>query len=142
MNAGFIADSSVAIAWVVLSQSSPETDQLLDEIRAGTSFVVPVFWMFEAANALLALRRRQRIQGDEYIQGLLDLADSRPIVDDEGPARAFDAISKLAEKHGLTVYDAVYLELALRRRLPLATRDAAVNKAAKRAGVRTLLPTR
>ena len=140
MSAGFIADSSVAIAWVVLSQSSPETDQLLDEIRAGTSFVVPVLWTFEVANALLALRRRQRIQSDEYIQGLLDLADSRPIVDDEGPARALDAISKLAEKHGLAVYDAVYLEVALRRGLPLATRDAALNKAAKRAGARILLP--
>jgi predicted nucleic acid-binding protein len=139
VSAGFIADSSVAIAWVVFSQSSIETDQLLDEVKAGTSFVVPVLWMFEVANALLALRRRQRIQVAEYNQGLLDLADSRPLVDDEGALRALDAISKLAEKNELSVYDAVYLELALRRRLPLASRDAALNKAAKAAGVRTLL---
>jgi predicted nucleic acid-binding protein len=139
VSAGFIADSSVAIAWVVLSQSSIETDQLLDEVKAGTSFVVPVLWMFEVANALLALRRRRRIQGAEYIQGLVDLADSRPLVDDEGPLRALDAISKLADKYELSVYDGVYLELALRRSLPLASRDSALNKAAKRAGVRTLL---
>ena len=139
MSAGFIADSSVAIAWVVLSQSSPRTVQLLYEVQAGTSFVVPVLWMFEVANALLALRRRQRIQRDEYDQALLDLGDSRPLVDDESPLRALGAISKLAEKHALSVYDAVYLELALRRNLPLASRDAALNKAAKNAGVTTLL---
>jgi predicted nucleic acid-binding protein len=139
VSAGFVADSSVAIAWVVLSQSSPETVQLLDEVKAGTPFVVPVLWMFEVANALLALRRRQRIQRDEYDQAHLDLGDSRPLVDDEGPLRALGAISNLAEKHDLSVYDAVYLELALRRNLPLASRDSALNKAAKRAGVRTLL---
>ena len=142
MSAGFIADSSVAIAWVVFSQSSGETDHLLEEVKRGTSFVVPVLWMFEVANALLALRRRQRIQRDEYNQALLDLRDSLPLVDDEGPVRALDAISKLAEKHDLSVYDAVYLELALRRALPLASRDAALNKAAKRAGVQTLLASR
>lgn len=139
MSAGFIADSSVAIAWVVLSQSSPKTVQLLDEVKAGTPLVVPVLWMFEVANALLALRRRQRIQRDEYDQAFLDLADSGPLVDDESPLRALDAISKLADKHGLSVYDALYLELALRRSLPLASRDAALNKAAKNAGVTTLL---
>jgi predicted nucleic acid-binding protein len=139
VSAGFVADSSVAIAWVVLSQSSPETVRLLDEVKAGTTFVVPVLWMFEVANALLALRRRQRIQRDEYVQALLNLGESRPVVDDEGPIRALDAISKLAEKHDLSVYDAVYFELALRRGLPLAARDSALNKAARRAGVRTLL---
>jgi len=111
----------------------------LDEVKAGASFVVPVLWMFEVANALLALRRRQRIQRDEYEQALVDLEDSRPLVDDESPLRALDAISKLAEKHALSVYDAVYLELALRRNLPLASRDAALNKAAKNAAVTTLL---
>jgi predicted nucleic acid-binding protein len=136
---GFIADSSVAIAWVVLSQSSPETDRLLDDVKTGTSFVVPVLWMFEVANALLALRRRQRIQRDKYDQALLVLADSRPLVDDEGASRALNAISNLAEKNELSVYDAVYLELALRKQLPLASRDSALNKAAKRAGVPTLL---
>jgi predicted nucleic acid-binding protein len=95
--------------------------------------------MFEVANALLALRRRQRIQRDEYVQALLNLGESRPVVDDEGPIRALDAISKLAEKHDLSVYDAVYFELALRRGLPLASRDSALNKAARRAGVRTRL---
>jgi predicted nucleic acid-binding protein len=136
---GFIADSSVAIAWVVLSQSTPKTVELLEIVKGGSSFVVPVLWTFEVANALLALRRRQRIQRDEYDQALLDLADSSPVVDDEGPSRALNSISQLAEKYNLSVYDAVYLELALRKGLPLASRDTALNKAGRSAGIETLL---
>jgi predicted nucleic acid-binding protein len=141
MSPGFVSDSSIGIAWVVLSQASPATDRLLDDVEGGTAFLVPVLWMFEVSNALLALYRRKRIQRDEYEQGLSNLAGSRPLVDDEGPRLAFGAISRLAEKHELSVYDAVYLELALRRGLPLASRDAALNKASKRVGVQTLFPT-
>jgi predicted nucleic acid-binding protein len=61
------------------------------------------------------------------------------IVDDEGPRLALQETSRLAKAHSLSVYDAVYLELALRRGLPLATRDSALNKAARRSGVQTLL---
>jgi predicted nucleic acid-binding protein len=139
---GFVADASVGIAWVVHSQSSKATEQLLDEIETGTSFLVPVLWMFEVANALLALRRRRRTEKQEYEQSLLDLADLRPLVDDEGSRLALAEISELAEKYGLSVYDAAYLELALRSAVPLASRDTALNRAAKRAGVRTLLETR
>ena len=46
----------------------------------------------------------------------------------------------MAEEHGLSVYDATYLELAAQRALPLASRDADLNKAAKRCGVKLLLP--
>ncbi len=102
-------------------------------------FVVPVLWAFEVANALLVLRRRRRIEIHEYQQGLHYLSDSRPLVDEEGPRLAFTEVSKLAAEHELSLYDAVYLELALRRGLPLASRDSALNKAAKRVGVRTLL---
>jgi len=63
----------------------------------------------------------------------------RPLVDDEGARLALGETSKLAAKHELSVYDAAYLELALRRSVPLASRDTALNKAARRAGVRTLL---
>jgi predicted nucleic acid-binding protein len=52
---------------------------------------------------------------------------------------AFGKISELAERYELSVYDAVYLELAIRSAVPLASRDAALNKVAKAAGLRTLL---
>jgi predicted nucleic acid-binding protein len=59
-------------------------------------------------------------------------------VDDEGARNAFDTISDLAEKNGLTMYDATYLELAMRRSLPLASRDQALRSAAKQCGVKVL----
>jgi predicted nucleic acid-binding protein len=139
VTAEFVADSSVAIAWVVHSQSSRATDLLLSNVESGTPFLVPVLWMFEVANSLLILRRRRRIESWEYERARQYLSDSNPVVDDQGPQLALGSISALAEKNELSVYDATYLELALRKIVPLASRDAALNRAAKRIGVRTLL---
>jgi predicted nucleic acid-binding protein len=142
VNPGFVADASVATAWVVESQSSNATDRLLEETAAGAPVHVPALWMFEVAHALLMLKRRQRIDQQGYDQARLDLRGLRPFVDAEGPQLALGRICELAEKHALSVYDATYLELAIRRGLPLASRDNALNKAAKTAGVGTLLGPR
>jgi predicted nucleic acid-binding protein len=101
--------------------------------------VVPALWTFEVANSLLALWRRRVIQEEQYERARWDLAHLDTITDEEGPRLALEKTSTVAREHSLSVYHAVYLELALRRGLPLATRDSALNKAAKRAGVRTLL---
>ena len=101
--------------------------------------VVPVLWTFEVANSLLALWRRRVIQEEQYERARWDLAHLDTITDEEGPRLALEKTSTVAREHSLSVYDAVYLERALRRGLPLATRDSALNNAAKRAGVRTLL---
>ena len=115
MNPGFVADASVAAAWVVKSQSTDATDSLFVEVDAGAPVHVPVLWMFEVANALRTLRRRRRIDQQGYAVARAGLGRLRPFIDTEGP------------------------QLALRKTVPLATRDSALNKAARRAGVRTLL---
>lgn len=139
MSSAFVADSSVGVAWAVLSQSSAATERLLNDVGAGAPLVVPVLWMFEVANALLVLTRRKRIEPEEYTRARRALSRLTPTVDDEGPRGALGKIADLAEAHALSVYDAAYLELAIRRGLPLASRDAHLNKAAKRCGVKTLL---
>jgi predicted nucleic acid-binding protein len=139
VSSGFVADASVAAAWVVESQSTSATDRLFVEVEAGAPVHVPMLWMFEVANALLMLRRRQRIDQQGYDLARADLGSLRPLVDAEGPQLALGSVCELAEKHVLSVYDATYLELALRKTVPLASRDSALNKAARRAGVRTLL---
>jgi predicted nucleic acid-binding protein len=139
LTSGFVADSSVGVAWAAASQSSDETRSLLDEVAAGRPCVIPGLWMFEVANTLLVLVRRRRISADEYARARHDLTELRPVVDDEGPHLAFGETLELANKHALSVYDAAYLELALRKSLPLASRDEALNKAAGRAGVKTML---
>ena len=139
MTGGFIADSSVGVAWAVASQASPVTDHLLEQVASGVPLVVPALWPFEVANSLLVLARRKRILAPERQRAAEALARLPLIVDDEGPRLAFSRISELADEHALSVYDASYLELALRRRLPLASRDEALCRAAHGHHVELLL---
>lgn len=139
MSEGFIADSSVGVAWAVHSQASEATDQLLEKVAAGTPLVVPTLWPFEVANSLWVLLRRKRILAEEHARAL-DALDRLPlVVDDEGCRLAFGKTSELAAEHGLSVYDAAYLELAIRRKFPLASRDKALCSAAKGCRVKLLL---
>jgi len=138
MSEGFIADSSVGVAWAVHSQASEATDELLDSVAAGSPLVVPTLWPFEVANSLLVLLRRKKILAEDREQALGALARLPLVVDDEGPRLAWGRISQLAAAHGLSVYDAVYLELAVRRKLPLASRDEALCKAAQSCRVKLL----
>lgn len=139
MSEGFIADSSVGVAWAVPSQASAATDGLLDDLATGTPVVVPTLWAFEVANSLLVLLRRKKILGPERDRALDALARLPLVLDDEGPRLALGRISELAGEHGLSVYDATYLELALRRKLPLASRDEALCKAAQGCRVNLVL---
>ncbi len=139
MSAGFVADSSVGVAWAVHTQASEATDELLDRVADGTPLVVPALWPFEVANSLLVLFRRKKVLAEDRDRALSALAKLPLMMDDEGPRFAWDKISDLAAKHGLSVYDAVYLELAVRRKLPLASRNQALRKAAQGCRVKLLL---
>jgi len=88
---------------------------------------------------LVTLARRRIVPESQYHRARRDLIALEPVVDEAGPRLALEAISSLARQNSLSLYDAVYLELAMRRNLPLASRDAALNKAARASGVRTLL---
>lgn len=85
------------------------------------------------------LRRRKLLSADEYSRARRVLNLLTPAVDEEGIRLAANQIADLAETYSLSVYDAAYLEVATRRGLPIATRDGALNKAARRCGVTTLL---
>jgi predicted nucleic acid-binding protein len=135
----FVADASVGIAWSVVSQATPAAGKLRDRVETGTPFVVPVLWPFEVANALLMLVRRKRMEPGEFVRARVELEGLTPLIDDEGPRLAWSEITDLATRFGLTVYDAAYLELAIRRGLALASRDTSLNDAARLCGVKTLL---
>jgi predicted nucleic acid-binding protein len=127
------------VAWAVPWQASDATDDLLDRMAAGTPLVVPVLWSLEVAHSLLVLLRRKRILAPECDRVLADLARLPLAVDDEGPRLALGRISGLAAEHGLSVYDAACLESAVRRKLPLASRDVALCRAARGCRVKLLL---
>ena len=97
--------------------------------------IVPYLWHLEVANTLLVGEcRRRSTQADTATW--LGFLSALPIeVDDETRAHAFGATLSLARSHALSAYDAAYLELAMRRGLPLATLDEKLKAAAKAVGV-------
>lgn len=97
--------------------------------------VVPVIWRLEVANGLAMIRRRGRMTDQDAARALSDLSLMPIEPDAETWWRAWTETSSLADAHRLTVYDAAYLELAMRRRLPLATFDQELARAAAVRGV-------
>jgi predicted nucleic acid-binding protein len=132
----FVADASIAVAWVHPAQATPETAAMLEAVADGATLEVPALWPMEVANALLVLVRRRKLDDDERQLGLGWLQGLPLRIDAEAATLAFSRLSELADTYRLSVYDAAYLELAQRRKLALACKDGALRKAAKRAGVR------
>lgn len=130
----FVLDCSVAVAWCIGDEGDSSADRLLDSLSSGEA-LVPALWPLEISNALLTAERRRRLTRAQAFQ-CFEMLRSLPIVVDEStPSRAMGEISSLARDQGLSVYDAAYLELAIREGLPLATRDKALAAAAKRCGI-------
>ena len=132
----FVADASVAIGWVHPGQATPQTDAMLDAIADGATLEVPALWPLEVANALLVLVRRRKLTEEDRQAGLGWLRGLRIRVDHEMSALALSRLSELATTHRLSVYDAAYLELALRRSLILGCKDGPLRTAARKADVR------
>lgn len=129
-----VLDSSAALAWVLPIESSPQTDALLDRI-ADSGAAVPGLWPLETANTLLVAERRGRITLTERREALLMLADLPIQIDPHTAGHAWTDTINLAAARTLTVYDASYLELAMRAGLPLASLDWALCQAAQACGV-------
>jgi predicted nucleic acid-binding protein len=130
-----VADASVAIGWVHPAQATAHTAAMLDAIDEGATLEAPALWPLEVANALLVPQRRRKLTEDERVAGLGWLRGLPLRLDHEMAGLAFSCLSELASVHQLSVYDAVYLELAQRRRLPLGCKGGPLRRAARRAGV-------
>ena len=130
-----VLDSSTALAWMLPAESSAESDALLDRI-AEAGAVVPGLWRLETANGLLMAERRGRITLAERQEALSILADLPIQTDPHTAGHAWTETLALAAARNLTVYDASYLELAMRAGLPLASFDRALREAAAGCGVR------
>lgn len=127
----FVADCSVAMAWVLKDEATPATDQILDLLGIGATAYVPSLWRWEISNVLLCAERRKRVTKAEAHAHLAHL-NALPIEFDETcQTQAWNTTHTLAQRHKLTSYDAAYLELAVRRGLPLASLDTALRAAAK-----------
>jgi predicted nucleic acid-binding protein len=132
-----VLDSSVVIAWAVPDERDAAAEALLLRVIDERAWVSSL-WPLEIANVLLMLERRGRLTSDERAKAMTDVATIPVSVDSETGDRAWTDTLALAERHRLTVYDACYLELALRRGLPLASRDKDLRRAAGLEGLSVL----
>jgi predicted nucleic acid-binding protein len=138
LKAQVVVDVSVALTWCFEDEMTPAGQALLTQIQ-DLGIVVPALWHTELANALIVGEKRQRIDAPAIEAFLTILRDLRIETDH---AQEVDRISRLivtARRHGLTAYDAAYLELAERLGAMLATHDKALQRAAGDAGVRLMM---
>ncbi len=126
-----VIDCSAAVPWFLDDEANAWSENLLDALPHH-SLHVPALWHLEFANVLLTAQRRKRVAAKDA-KGLLARASRLPLVTD-GRVVPLVEIADLAESHGITTYDAAYLELAIRLKCRLATQDKALAKAAKRLG--------
>lgn len=132
-----VLDSSVALAWVLPGEGGASTEALLDEV-VSVGAAVPGLWPLETANVLLAVERRGRITLAERQQALAALKELPIRIDPHTAAHAWGDALHLASSRDLTLYDASYLELALRLGLPLASLDRRLREAPAACGVALL----
>ncbi len=133
-----VVDGSAVLSFLLTDESTPLAFRILDKIQTNTHNYVPGHFWFEAANGLLMAERRRRATQAETVQALQMLADLPLVLDPESGAKSGTAILALAREQGLTLYDAAYLEMAVRYSAALATVDKALARAAKAVGVELL----
>jgi len=135
----FVIDASVALPWFLQDERTAFSDAVLASLGS-EEYWVPAIWRLEFANALLVaehkrrIERQTRLEALEYATGLALRVDVAPI--DMRP------VSALAERHGLSAYDASYLELALRQAFGLVTLDRTLAQAAFASGIPVQSPGR
>jgi predicted nucleic acid-binding protein len=140
MSKAFVLDCSVTLSWFFADEFSPVGHSVFDALGAGARAWVPSLWHLEVVNSFAMAQRKGRIGAEGFDYALGQLNSFAISTDDETVFRAWTSTRRLAEQHKLTAYDAAYLELALRRQLPLATFDNALLAAAKATGAALLLP--
>ena len=132
-----IIDASLTVSWYFDDEATPATEAVLDTVSE-TGAVVPTLWRLEVANAFQSAIRRKRFTASYRDRSLNELTRLPIVVDPETDTYAWTTTLRLAERFSLTTYNSAYLELAQRRKLPLATLDSALRAAAMAVGIKVL----
>lgn len=133
----FVLDASMTLSWCFADESDERAVAVLERLRSDEA-VAPALWPLEVTNGLVVAERRGRLQGDEAAQAAVMVAALPVAVEPLARQRTFESTYRLARAHGLSSYDAAYLELAARLGLPLATLDGRLAAAAEGEGVEVL----
>lgn len=130
-SSGWVIDASVTMPWFFADEATPFTEGLLDTLGVQALWA-PTLWVLECTNVLQSAQRRRRIDAHRRAEIASELSALPVRLDPEIPD--FVSLDRLAAAHGLSAYDAAYLELALRRSLVLVSLDAQLVAAAKSLG--------
>ena len=134
----FVLDTSIVMSWCFEDEASLYADKVLEALD-GDQAVVPTVWPLEVVNVLLVAERKRRLSKADTIR-FLALLRSLPIrVEMETSDRIMGEILTLARETGLSSYDASYVDLAMRRNLPIATLDKGLRKTLGRCQVPLLV---
>src|SRR5471030_2704244 len=118
-----VLDGSTALSFLIRDELSAHALKALRTMESGTPTYVPTHWWLETANGLIMAERRKRASQAEITEAL-NLVQALPVItDDETAQRSGSVTASLARQYALTIYDAAYLELAMRRSSTLATTD-------------------
>ena len=123
---GLVVDASIVISWLFADEEEPRADMALERLKEDGA-LAPYLWHLETRNTLLVAERRGRLSAGA-VDEMLDALKGLPIRTDEEPD--LQSAFNLARSHGLSFYDALYLELAKRESAELATLDGALGQAA------------
>lgn len=126
-----VLDSSITVAWVLGDEPSARVNAILEEVSESGG-VAPALWWVEVRNVLVIAERKGRLT-QEDTAAAVQAIDTLGVTLDQAPDSA--SLLKLARKHGLTAYDAMYLELSIRQQRPLATLDRRLSAAAQAEGI-------
>jgi predicted nucleic acid-binding protein len=131
--AAVVIDASIASAWCFPDEQTDYTRAIFQAVSSSAvDTVAPRLWAYEIRNSVLMGLRRGRISKPDSAQFLVSLNELTVRLSE--PA-SYDDVFSLAQEHGLTVYDAAYLDLAIQERLPLASLDGQLVRAAQKAGI-------
>lgn len=136
----WVVDCSVCLALGLPDERSPRAEMFLRSTAASAIWWVPALWWCEAANALAVATRRGRVREADVFRWY-ELVDRLPIeTDTDIDGTTSSKLYALAKEHGISAYDAAYLELAGRKGAALATLDRKLEQAAANAGIRIFHP--
>ena len=132
-----VVDASVTLAWCFPDEGSEYAESVLMALN-GQTMTVPAIWALEIANAILVGEKQKRSRQPEILRFMVLLEKLVIVQDAQSVAETVNNVLPLARDHGLSAYDASYLELSLRQGAPLATLDRRLQKAAQQTGIKIL----
>jgi predicted nucleic acid-binding protein len=134
MSEAFVVDNSVVMSWCFKDETNQYADAVLDCLSETTAFV-PAIWPFEVVNVLLVAERKKRLSEADSVRFITLLSQLPIIVAHEGPQRMMKDVLALARSNNLSSYDASYLDLSMRKGIPIATLDNSLIEASKKTSV-------